>query len=300
MAGFDVSEKVMWVTGSSRGIGRGVAEHLAAEGASVVLHAREQESLAEALAAIERRGGTAMALAADVLDETALASGVARIRERFGRLDGVVANVGGAARVGLADVSLDRFRRQLDLNLTGSLAVLQAARPLLREAGGGAAVLISATAASNPTPLFGPYGAAKAAVEHLTRSLAAEWGPEVRVNCVSPGLIRTEGSLRSVFRGREELARRAGASTAVGRVGEPIDIAYACQYLCSEAASFISGTVLVADGGPTEGPTQRILQLLDGDQDAGERAPEASSAGGQESAGGQDLRHGAGGGRRSG
>jgi NAD(P)-dependent dehydrogenase (short-subunit alcohol dehydrogenase family) len=84
----------------------------------------------------------------------------------------------------------------------------------------------------------------------------------VRVNCVSPGLVRTEGSLKAVFRGSEELARKAGSTTAVGRVGEPEDIAYACQYLLSDAAAFVSGTVLVVDGGPTEGPTQRILRAL--------------------------------------
>jgi NAD(P)-dependent dehydrogenase (short-subunit alcohol dehydrogenase family) len=133
---------------------------------------------------------------------------------------------------------------------------------LLREAR-GAAVLVSATGARSATPLFGAYGAAKAAVEHLTGSLAAEWGPEVRVNCISPGLVRTEGSLQAVFRGDEELVSRAGRTTAAGRVGEPKDIAYACHYLLSDAAAFVSGTVLVVDGGPTEGPTQRILRALE-------------------------------------
>jgi NAD(P)-dependent dehydrogenase (short-subunit alcohol dehydrogenase family) len=268
MSGFDVSEKVVWVTGSSRGIGRGVAEHLAAQGASVVVHGRSQEALDEVAAGIEEAAGieaaagAVLAVAADVLDEAALAAAVERIASRFGRLDAVIANVGGAAHCALADVTLERFRRQLDLNLTGALAVLQAAHPMLAAAG-GAAVLISATAASSATPRFGPYGAAKAALEHLAGSLAAEWGPAVRVNCVSPGLVRTEGSLKSVFRGREELAIRAGGTTAVGRVGEPADIAYACQYLISAAASFVSGAVLVVDGGPTEGPTQRILRALE-------------------------------------
>jgi len=118
------------------------------------------------------------------------------------------------------------------------------------------------TAATNPAPQFAAYAAAKAAVIQMTASLAAEWGPEVRVNCVSPGLIRTEGSLQAVFRGSEELAVRAGATTAVGRIGEPRDIALACQYLLSDAAGYISGATIVCDGGPTEGPTQRILRAL--------------------------------------
>jgi NAD(P)-dependent dehydrogenase (short-subunit alcohol dehydrogenase family) len=253
MSGFDVSGKVLWVTGSSRGVGRGIAEHLAAAGAEVVVHARSLEAL---------DGTPGTPVAADIRDEDAVAAAVETIRERYGRLDGVVANVGGAAMGPLAEMTAERFRRQFELNLTGGFNVLRAAYPLLREVR-GAAVLVSATAATNPTPLFGAYGAAKAGVEHLTRSLAAEWGPEVRVNCVSPGLVRTEGSMHAVFRGDEALAAKAGATTAMGRVGEPEDIAYACQYLLSDAASYVSGAVLVVDGGPTEGPTQRILRALE-------------------------------------
>lgn len=256
MAGFDLDGRVVWVTGSSRGIGRGVAEHLAGAGAQVVVHARSAEALEEVVAAT---GG--LPVVADVRDEDALRRAVEAVRERFGRLDGVVANVGGAAPATAADVELERFRRQLDLNLTAAFATVRAALPLLREAR-GSAVLVSATGARSATPGFAAYGAAKAAIEHLTGSLAAEWGPEVRVNCVCPGLIRTEGSLQAVFRGDEALVARAGKTTAVGRAGTPEDIAYACQYLLSDAASFVSGAVLVIDGGPTDGPAQRILRAI--------------------------------------
>jgi NAD(P)-dependent dehydrogenase (short-subunit alcohol dehydrogenase family) len=254
---FSLAGRIIWVTGSSRGIGRGVAEHLAREGAEVVVHGRSEEALAEVVAATG-----AFAVVADVRDESQLEAAAAAIRERFGRLDGVVANVGGAAPGELATLPVERFRRQLDLNLTAAFATVRAAYALLREAR-GAAVLVSATATDGATPLFGAYGAAKAGVEHLTGSLAAEWGPEVRVNCISPGLIRTEGAMTAVFRGSEELAARAGTTTAVGRVGEPSDIAHACQYLLSDAASYVSGAVLVVDGGPTEGPTQRILRAIE-------------------------------------
>lgn len=257
MAGFEVGGRVVWVTGSSRGIGRGIAEHLAAEGARVVVHARSADALEEVVAA-----SGAFPVVADVRDEEALRAAVEAIHERFGRLDGVVANVGGAAPGALADLELDRFRRQLELNLVAALATARAAFPLLREAR-GAAVLVSASGARGATPGFGAYGAAKAALEQLTASLAAEWGPEVRVNCVAPGLVRTEGSLQAVFRGDEELVGRAGRTTAVGRVGEPADIAYACQYLLSDAAAFVSGAVLRVDGGATEGETQRILRALE-------------------------------------
>ncbi len=257
MAGFDVSGRVVWVTGSSRGIGRGVAEHLAREGAQVVVHARTREALDDIVAATG-----AFPVIADVRDADALVAAADEIRSRFGRLDGLVANVGGAAPGALADLEVERFRRQLDLNLTAAFATARAAHPLLLESR-GAAVLVSATAATSATPLFGAYGAAKAAIEHLTGSLAAEWGPQVRVNCVSPGLIRTEGSMRAVFADREELAVRAGRTTAVGRVGETQDVAFACHYLLSDATAYVSGAVLVVDGGPTEGPTQRILRALE-------------------------------------
>jgi NAD(P)-dependent dehydrogenase (short-subunit alcohol dehydrogenase family) len=253
---FDLTGKVIWVTGSSRGIGRGVAEHLARVGASVVVHARTAEAVAEVAAVTE-----GLAVVADVRDEAALAEAVARIEERHGRLDGLVANVGGAAMGKAVDLDAERFRRQLDLNTTAAFATARAAYPLLRAAH-GAIVLVSATATTSATPLFAAYGAAKAATQHLTGSLAAEWGPEVRVNCVSPGLIRTEGSMRAVFRDDEELVARAGRTTAVGRIGEPRDIAYACQYLLSDAAAYVSGATLVVDGGPVEGPTQRILRAL--------------------------------------
>jgi 3-oxoacyl-[acyl-carrier protein] reductase len=259
---FDISGKVIWVTGSSRGIGRGIAEHLAEIGVSVVVHGRSEEAIGPVVAALQEGGAPVLGVVADVREPSGLATAAEAIRNRFGRLDALVANVGGAA-FGPADtLAVDRFRRQLDLNLTGAFASAQAAYPLLRDAR-GAIVFIAATAVGNPTPQFAAYGAAKAAIAHLTGSLAAEWGPAVRVNCVSPGLVRTEGSLQAVFRGEEELVIKAGRTTAVGRIGEPRDIALACQYLVSDAAAFVSGATLVCDGGPTEGPTQRILRALE-------------------------------------
>lgn len=124
-------------------------------------------------------------------------------------------------------------------------------------------MLVSATAASNPAPAFGAYGAAKAAVEHLVGSLAAEWGPRIRVNAVAPGLIRTPGSMEALFRGSEELLARAGGAMAVGRVGEPEDVAWAVHFLLSAAASYVSGAVLDVDGGPTEGVAQRVARAIE-------------------------------------
>jgi NAD(P)-dependent dehydrogenase (short-subunit alcohol dehydrogenase family) len=260
---FAVTERVFLVTGSSRGIGRGIAEHLAAEGASIVVHARRAESLEEVSAAVTQHGAEMLAVTADVRHADALHAVMDEIEARFGRLDGVVANVGGAAGGDAAGFDIDRWRRQLDLNLTSGFATVQAAYPLLKAAR-GSAVLISATAAFNPMPSLSAYGAAKAGLEQLTTTLAAEWGPEVRVNCVSPGLIRTDGSFQAVFGSSEERAARAGRTTAVGRIGEPSDIACACQYLLSNAAAYVSGAVLVVDGGAGEGLPQRIHRATQG------------------------------------
>jgi NAD(P)-dependent dehydrogenase (short-subunit alcohol dehydrogenase family) len=260
---FDLTDRVVWITGSSRGIGAGVARHMARHGATVVVHGRAAESTSAIEREIADLGHVAFGVHGDLRDEQVAPDAVASIERRFGRLDAVVANVGGAA-YGLADeVEPSRFARQLDLNLVTAFATLRASHRLL-SAAHGSAVMVSATAATSSTPMFAAYGAAKAGVEHLTRSLAAEWGPEVRVNAVSPGLVRTEGSMTAVFRGSEELAARAGRTTAVGRIGEPADIAWACHFLVSPAASFVSGTTIVVDGGPTEGPTQRILRAIEG------------------------------------
>ena len=259
---FDISGKVILITGSSRGIGRGIAEHLAAGGADVAVHARSAQALEEVTAALGAAGARVFGVTGDVRDGEQVAAAIEAVGSHFGRLDGVVANVGGAGFGPAATLEVDRFRRQLDLNLTSAFATARGAYPLLKRTH-GALVLIAATAVTNPTPQFAAYGAAKAAIAHLTASLAAEWGPEVRVNCVSPGLVRTEGSFKAVFQSREDLVDRAGRTTAVGRIGEPRDIALACQYLLSDAASFVSGTVLTVDGGPTDGPTQRIMRAIE-------------------------------------
>lgn len=259
---FDLTGSVVWVTGSSRGIGAGIARHLVRHGADVVVHGRNAESTAAIAAELgELSGAQVLQVHGDVRDDAAVEEMVGAIAERFGRLDGVVANVGGAAYGKIDDTDVRRFARQLELNLVASYATVRAAHPMLAAAG-GAAVLVSATAATNPTPMFAGYGAAKAGVEHLAASMAAEWGPAVRVNAVSPGLIRTEGSMAAVFNGSEQLAAKAGTTTAVGRIGRPGDIAWACHFLLSPAASFVSGQTLVVDGGPTEGPTQRILRAI--------------------------------------
>lgn len=256
----DVSGRVIWVTGSSRGIGRGVAAHLAREGARVVLHGRGPDSAAPAVEELLADGLDVGMVSGDVRSEDECERMVEEVVARFGRLDGVVANVGGAAFRAAADTRADAFLRQVQLNLVSAFTTTRAAFARMQD--GGAMVVISATAARSATPDFSAYGASKAALEHLVASLAAEWGPSIRVNAVSPGLILTDGSLTAVFGGEEAKVARAGKTTAVGRIGDPADIAMACHFLLSDAAAFVSGATLVVDGGPTDGPTQRILAAI--------------------------------------
>ena len=256
MRGFEIDGDVIWVTGSSRGIGEAVARHMAGQGATVVVHARSADSV-EVLAA--ELGGSAVA--GDVRDAGAMDAAVRAIVDRHGRLDGVVANVGGAAFGAIADQDPAAADKMLALNLGGAINVARAAHGPLSVAN-GAIVFISATAATNPAPMFAAYGAAKAGVEHLARSLAAEWGPDARVNAVSPGLIKTEGSMQALFGGSSEAADRAGSAMALDRVGEPVDIAWVCHFLLSSAAGYITGAVIPVDGGPTEGVAQRVMRAM--------------------------------------
>lgn len=258
---FDVRGRVVWVTGSSRGIGAGTARHLARAGATVVVHARSEPT--ETATALDELGAEWSSVVADVRDEDEVAGAVETILARHGRLDALVANVGGARYGPAADTTLDGLHRAFATNLDGSFACARAARPAL-DAAGGSVVFVSAAVTDGPTPNFAAYGAAKAALEHLTRSLAAEWGPAVRVNCVAPGIVLTEGSAAALFDGDDAKVARAGATTAVGRVGTPEDIAAAVHYLVSDAAGYVSGHVLTVDGGRVEGPADRVVRAVRG------------------------------------
>jgi len=258
---FSVDNQTIWVTGSSRGVGHGVGRHLLEQGARVIFHSRNSERLDDLVSDL---GGApeVTTVSCDVRSPGQVKDAVAEIAQIHGKLDGLVANVGGASFGPAAETDPIQWSKMLELNLSASFYCAQATRHLLADSGAGSVVFVGAVAAFNPTPMFAGYGAAKAGVEHLVGSLAAEWGPEIRVNAVSPGLILTEGSLAAVFGGSQDLADRAGITTAVGRLGQPSDIGMACQYLLSPASAFVSGTVLKIDGGAVEGPTQRILSTV--------------------------------------
>jgi NAD(P)-dependent dehydrogenase (short-subunit alcohol dehydrogenase family) len=238
-----------------------MAEYFAALGAIVVVHGRSRERLWGVIEELERSGGEWMAVTGDVREPADVEQAVREIHQRFGKLDALIANV-GAAYPGPADqLEPDKWSNAFRVNLDSAFYCAQAARPMLAEQR-GSVVLLSATAATSATPNFAAYGAAKAAIQHLTGTLAAEWGPHVRVNCVAPGIVLTEGSAKALFGGDDEKIGRAGSTTAVGRVGFPDDIAHACHFLISAAAGYVNGHVLVVDGGPVEGPADRIMRAV--------------------------------------
>jgi NAD(P)-dependent dehydrogenase (short-subunit alcohol dehydrogenase family) len=251
-----LESRVTLVTGGNSGIGRGIALLAAEEGASVVIAARDEARGSQTVAAIRQAGGVATFVAADLRDEAQAARAVQHAVMTYGALHVVVNNAGAGAKrsgVEVTDAPGTRWNKLVDANLTATYLVSAYALPELRRSGGGAIVNISSTAAVHGN--YGVYGAAKAGVEGLTRSLAVEGAPDrIRVNCVSPGWIKTDATYPQGETSDDERERRAAwerDTSLLGRMGEPHEIAQAVVFLASEQASFITGAVLVVDGGLT-------------------------------------------------
>lgn len=243
---FSLAGRVAIVTGAGRGIGHACALMLARAGADVVLAARTATDLDAAAAEICALGRRALAVPTDVNDDAALDQLVARAMAEFGCLDIVVNNAGGTGPNNPLKMPGAEFGGVLAWNVVPAYALTQKAMPYLRASGGGAVVNISSVAARYAQKNFSAYGAAKAALNQMTRNLAQDYGPAVRVNAVEPGTIETEALAPYLTPERRE---RMLASTPLGRLGQPDDIAAAVLFLCSPAASWITGKVLGVDGG---------------------------------------------------
>jgi NAD(P)-dependent dehydrogenase (short-subunit alcohol dehydrogenase family) len=246
---FDLSGRVAVVTGSGQGIGRAIAWGLADAGCDVVINARRTSDLEVTAGGIAERGRSALIVDGDIRDlSEELAS---RTIERFGRLDVWVNNVGGSdektTRL-LVDTPDDVFRSQLELNLTSAFQGCKAAAA--RMGPGSSIVNISSGAGMRGSPFTGPYAAAKAGMNNLTETLALELAPNIRVNTVAPGPVATEAF--------DEVLNTAGqldaiaATIPLGRMGTPNDIAAAVLYLASDAASWVTGQLILVAGGRTQ------------------------------------------------
>ena len=239
----DLSGRVALVTGGGRGVGRGVSEAFLEAGADVVICGRnEPESLPEA------NGRQAVFTAADVREAEAATIVVEFAKQRFGRLDALVNNAGGAPEAEASTASPRFSESILKLNLTAALHFSQAANAVMQEQEeGGSIVQIASVSGMRPSPGTAAYGAAKAGLISLAQTLAVEWAPRVRVNSIAAGMIRTEQA--HLHYGDEEGIARVSATVPLGRLGEPRDVGDACLFLCSPLARYVTGANLLLHGG---------------------------------------------------
>ncbi|MGH9026002.1 MAG: SDR family oxidoreductase [Acidimicrobiia bacterium] len=239
----DFSGRAVLVTGGCRGIGRGITERFLAAGADVVVCCRhEPEELPAA------GGRNAAFVEADVRDPDQVDRVIAFTTDGYGRLDVLVNNAGGSPPADSATASPKFTTAIIALNLIAPIVFSQRANAVMQEQSeGGVIVNVSSVSGRRPTPSTAAYGAAKAGIENATETLAAEWGPKVRINCVTAGLIRTEQS--HLFYGDEKGIAAVGATVPLGRMGEPADVADACLFLASPLARYVSGASLLLHGG---------------------------------------------------
>lgn len=248
---FDITGKVALITGSSKGIGRAIAEQFASAGAKVVVSSRRQESCDAVADAITARDGEALAVACHAGDHAQIDALVDRTVAHWGRIDVLVCNAGINPVYGpltaLGDEAFDKIMR---VNVHSPLWLAARVLPLMAGAGGGSVVLMASIGGLRGSPVIGAYGMSKAALMSLARNLAVEWGPRgIRVNAIAPGVVRTDFA-KALTEDPERVARMK-ERTPLRRFGEPAEIAGIAHFLASAASSYMTGQVLVADGGET-------------------------------------------------
>jgi 3-oxoacyl-[acyl-carrier protein] reductase len=241
--------KVAVVTGASKGIGAAIARHLADEGAAVVVnYASSKQGADRVVAEITGKGGRAVAVQADVSRPADVQRLFAETKRAFGRLDVLVNNAGVYEFAPLEEVTPAHFHKQFDLNVLGLLLTTQEA---VRHFGpsGGSIINLSSVVSTAALPNAAVYSATKAAVDAVTRSLAAELGPRrIRVNAINPGLVETEGTQGAGI-SESDFRKQLEAQTPLGRIGQPSDIGPAAVFLASEEAGWITGETLHIAGG---------------------------------------------------
>ncbi|MFX0577531.1 SDR family oxidoreductase [Nocardia nepalensis] len=245
---FRIDGQVAVVTGAGRGLGAAIAVAFAEAGADVVIASRTKSQLDEVAEQVAATGRQAHVVPADLSDIEATAGLAAAAVERFGRLDIVVNNVGGALPCPLLDTTPDALVQAFNFNVTNAHALVRAAVPkILETAGGGSILNITSTMGRLPGRAFAAYGTAKAALAHYTRLAAMDLNPRIRVNAIAPGSILT--SALEIVASNDAMRTELESKTPLHSIGEPEDIAAAALYLVSPAGKYVTGKVLEPDGG---------------------------------------------------
>ncbi len=241
--------KVAVVTGASKGIGAAIAQHLAAEGAAVVVnYASSKKGADRVVAEIVGQGGKAIAVQANVAKKADIERLFSEAKQAFGALDILVNNAGIYEFSPLESVTEEHFHKQFDLNVLGLILTTQAALKYFGPAG-GSIINVSSGASTLTPPNASVYSATKAAVDAVTRSLAKELGPRrVRVNAINPGMVATEG-VQAAGLDKSDFRRQLESQTPLGRIGQTQDIAPAAVFLASPEAAWITGETLLIAGG---------------------------------------------------
>jgi NAD(P)-dependent dehydrogenase (short-subunit alcohol dehydrogenase family) len=253
MSLFSLAGQVAVITGSSRGIGRAIAERMAQEGAQVVISSRKAGPCAEVVGVInERHGaGRAIAIPANISSKQDLKHLVDEATLQLGRIDVLVCNAASNPYYGpMAGIDDDQFRKILENNVIANHWLINFAVPQMLARKSGSIIIVSSIGGLRGSSVIGAYNVSKAADFQLARNLAVEYGPSnVRVNCIAPGLIKTDFA-RALWEDPEALKQRT-ATTPLRRIGEPDEIAGAAIFLASKAGSFVTGQSIVVDGGVT-------------------------------------------------
>jgi NAD(P)-dependent dehydrogenase (short-subunit alcohol dehydrogenase family) len=234
------------ITGGTRGIGAGLAAAFLAAGGRVLVCGRTAPADPSLLPAAD--GRTALFCQADVRDPDQASRLIGAASAEFGRVDVVISNAGGSPDAAAASASPRFHQKIIELNLIAPLHVAQSANEVMQaQAGGGSIIMIGSVSGARPSPGTAAYGAAKAGLHHLVTSLAIEWAPQVRVNCVAPGFVETEAA--SSHYGDAEGAAAVRRTVPLQRMATPQDVAAACLFLASPQAAYVSGATLLLHGG---------------------------------------------------
>jgi len=253
MSLFDLTGKTAIITGSSRGIGRAIAEAMADQGARVVISSRKPGPCEEVAAEINKKhgDGTAIAIPANISSKEDLQALVDETNKTFGKIDILVCNAASNPYYGpMAGISDDQFTKILQNNIISNHWLVQMVAPQMQARKDGAIIIVSSIGGLRGTPIIGAYNISKAADFQLARNLATEFGADnIRVNCIAPGLIKTDFA-KALWENPETL-KRSLTGTPLKRIGEPEEIAGAAVYLASKAGSYMTGQMMVVDGGAT-------------------------------------------------